>query len=124
MLAHQVMRVQREGDWILPQHCLEWMLPYFFIDGHHHYARYISWHLRDMQHIPLDAKQDLLGGSHVCCHTDEADVYQTDVYIKQGETSRGLEGTSTNPEQVAVFVLTLQFQWTKKAAKDGTIPIW
>ena len=30
-----------------------------------------------MQHIPLDAKQDLINGPHVCRHTDGADVRQT-----------------------------------------------
>ena len=53
MLAHQNMRAEREGDWILQQHCLKRMLPYFFVAGHHHYARYISWHLRAMQHPHL-----------------------------------------------------------------------
>ena len=42
MLAHQFMRAEREGDWILQQHCLKRMLPYFFVAGHHHYARATS----------------------------------------------------------------------------------
>ena len=62
MLAHQFMRIEREGDWIVQQHCLERMMPYVFVAGHHQYARYIRWQLRDMQHIPLDAKQGLLNG--------------------------------------------------------------
>ena len=67
------------------------MLPYFFVAGHHHHARYISWHLRDLQHIPLDAKQDLLNGSHVCRHTEGADVYQT------GGNKPGAEGHIDQP---------------------------
>ena len=107
MLANKFMRVEGEGDWILQQHCLERMLPNFFVAGHHHYARYISWHLRDMQHIPPDAKRDLLNGSHVCRHVDIAaavsgDQYGEQTYVTQGQTSRGLKGISTNPEQVAV----------------------
>ena len=94
MLAHHFMRVERECDWILQQNCLERMLPYYFEVGHHHYARYISWHLRDMQHIPLDAKQDLINGSHVCRHTEGAaavseDQYGEQTYIKQGEQAGG-----------------------------------
>ena len=71
MLAHQFTRSEREGDWLLQQHCLEMMIPYFFVSGHHNYARYISWHLRDMymQHLPHDAKKDLLDGAHVCRHS-------------------------------------------------------
>ena len=79
MLAHQFMRAEREGDWILQQHCLKRMLP-FFVAGHHHYARYISWHLRAIQHIPLEAKQDLLNGAHVCRHTEGAAAVSGDQY--------------------------------------------
>ena len=110
MLAHHFTRVEQEGDWILQQHCLERMLPYFFVAGHHHYARYISWHLRDMQHIPPDAKQDLLNGSHVCRHIDRAAAVSEDqygehtyVYITQGKQAGGLKGISTNHEQVAAW---------------------
>ena len=104
---HFFMRVEREGDWILQQHCLGRMLPNFFVTGHHHYARYIIWHLRDMQHIPPDANHDPLNGSHVCRHIDRAaavsgDQYGEQTYITQRRTSRGLKSTSTNPEQVAV----------------------
>ena len=45
-----------------------------------------------MQHIPPDAKQDLLNGSHVCRHIDRAAVASGDqygehmyVYITQGK---------------------------------------
>ncbi len=104
MLAHHFLRVEQEGDWILQQQCLERMLPYFFVAGHHHYARYIGWHLRDMQHIPTDAKHDLLNSSHVCRHIDRAAVVsgdqygeQTKAYITQGGKSRGTEGHIDQP---------------------------
>jgi len=72
MLAHQFLRAERTGDWLLQQHCLKMMLPYLFEAGHHNYARYNSWHLRDMQHLPHDAKKDLLDGAHVCRHSEGA----------------------------------------------------
>jgi len=83
------------------------MLPYFFAAGHHHYARWITWHLREMQHLPSVAKDDLLGGSHVCRHTDgepavSADMFGEQTYIRQGKGAGGMKGISTNPEQVAV----------------------
>lgn len=85
------------------------MLPYFFAAGHHHYARWITWHLRDMQHLPDTAKDDLLAGSHVCRHSDGAAAVSADMFgeqtcIKQGKGSGGMKGISTNPEQVAVWV--------------------
>ena len=83
MLAHHFTTVEQGGDWILKQHCLERMLPYFFVAGHHHYAPYISWHLRNMQHIPHDAKQDLLNGSHVYRHIDRVAAVSGDQYGEQ-----------------------------------------
>ena len=63
-----------------------------------------------MQHIPPDAKQDLLNGSHVCRHIDRAAVVfgdqygeHTYVYVTQGEQAGGLKGISTNHEQVAAW---------------------
>ena len=124
MLAHQFMRAEREGDWILQQHCLERMLPYFFVAGPHHCARYISWHLRAMQHIPLEAKQDILNGAHVCRHTEGAaavsgDQYGEQTYIKQGKQAGGLKGISTNPEQVADWIESIGVCSHLAMAMDG-----
>ena len=109
LIALRFWRAEREGDWLLQQHCLEEMLPYFFAAGHHHYARWITWHLRDMQHLPATAKDDLLAGSHVCRHSDGAAAVSADMFgeqtcIKQGKGVGGMEGISTNPEQVAVWI--------------------
>jgi len=79
------------------------MLPYFFAAGHHHYARWITWHLREMQHLPSVAKDDLLAGSHVCRHSDgapavNADMFGVQAYIRQRKGAEGMKGISTNPE--------------------------
>ena len=100
MLAHYFVRVKREGDWILQQPCLERMLPYFFVAGHHHYARYISWHLRDMQHIPLDASlmvHTLPSHRQSCCGVWGSVPYGEQTHITQGKTSRGTEGHIDQP---------------------------
>ena len=57
-------------------------MPYLFVAGLHH-ARYISWHLRDMQDIQHDAKEDLLNLVHVCCHTEGAAALAGDQYGEQ-----------------------------------------
>ncbi|KAK2159105.1 hypothetical protein NP493_1749g00012 [Ridgeia piscesae] len=54
------LRGERNGDSLLQQHCLKAMLPYFFAAGHHNYARYLSWYVRQMEHLPQRAKEDLL----------------------------------------------------------------
>ena len=77
-----------------------------------------------MQHIPLEAKQDLLNGAHVCRHTEGAaavsgDQYGEQTYIKQGKQAGGLKGISTNPEQVAVWIESISVCSHLAMAMDG-----
>ena len=65
------------------------MLPYLFAAAHQNYSTWITQHLRDMQHLPATAKDDLLAGSHVCYHSDGAAAVSGDMFgeqtcIKQG----------------------------------------
>lgn len=84
------------------------MLPYFFSAGHIHYARYISWHLLDMQSIPNDVKKDFLNGAHVCRHNSgswnavSSDQFGEQTAIKKGKG--GLKGMALSPNQVAVGI--------------------
>ena len=60
LLVHQLLRAEREADFMLQQLTLERMLPYFFAAGHHHYARYITHHLLEMRYLlPPEAKSEL-----------------------------------------------------------------
>ena len=69
LIAHQFERAERDCDYLLQQHCYQQMLPYFFATGHWPYAKYVTWHVMEMQHmLPDDAKMDLLAGAHVCGH--------------------------------------------------------
>jgi len=61
-----------------------------------------------MQHLPYDAKKDLLDGAHVCRHSEGAaavsgDQFREQTYPKQGKQAGGMTGISTNPEQVAIL---------------------
>ena len=80
-----------------------------FAAGHHNYARYISWYVRQMQYLPHAAKLDLLKGAHVCRHPNggtavPADQFGEQTYIKRGKGAGGMKGISTITEQVAVWV--------------------
>lgn len=108
-IALNFVRAERQGDFLLQQHCLRQMIPYFFAAGHHNYGRYITWYLRMVQNLPHDAKEDLLAGAHVCRHSDggtavPADQFGEQTYIKQGKGQGGLKGISTNEVQVAVWI--------------------
>ena len=52
LLALMFLRREWDGDFLLQQHCLKEMLPYFFAAGHQNYARYQSWYVRQMEHLP------------------------------------------------------------------------
>ena len=78
LLSLMFLRGEWNGDFLLQQHCLKAMLSYFFAAGHHNYARYMSWYVQQMEHLPHPAKEDPLVGAHVCRHSDggNADIYQ------------------------------------------------
>ena len=66
----------------------------FFAAGHYNYVRYLSWYVRQMEHLPHRAKEDLLAGAHVCRHSDggtamPADQFGEQTYIKRGKGSGG-----------------------------------
>ena len=109
LLALMFLRGERNGDFLLQQYSLKSMLPYFFAAGHHNYARYLSWYVRQMEHLPQHAKEDLLAGAHVCRHSNggtavPADQFGEQTYIRRGKGAGGMKGISTSAEQVAVWV--------------------
>ena len=65
--------------------------------------------MRQMEHLPRRAKEDLLAGAHVCRHSDggmavPADQFGEQTYIKRGKGAGGMKGISTSVEQVDVWV--------------------
>ena len=61
LIAHQFERAERDCYYPLQQDCCQQMLPYFFAAGYWQYAKYITWHVIEMQHMLRDdAKMDLL----------------------------------------------------------------
>ena len=66
LLAHQLIRSEREGDWLLQQLCVKRLLPYFFIAGHYNYGRYLSSLCLEMSVLlPAEVKYDLLSSAFV-----------------------------------------------------------
>ena len=109
LIALMFLRGERNGDFLLQQHCLNAMLPYFFAAGQNNYARYLSWYVRQMDNLPQHAKEDLLASAHVCRHSDgrtavPADQFGEHTYIKRGKGAGGMKGISTSAEQVVVWV--------------------
>ena len=49
------IQAEREGDWLLHLSFVSTMLLYFFVAGHHNYARYATYNLNDMK-LPIVAK--------------------------------------------------------------------
>ena len=102
LLIHQLLRSEREVDWLFQQLCIRHLLPYFFIAGHHNYAIYLSWHCLEMAILlPAVAKDDLLSGAFVCRHMAcswnavSADQFGEQTAIKIGKG--GLKGITLSP---------------------------
>ena len=113
IIAHLFIRAQREGNWLLRMHCLKRMLGYFFAAGHWQYARYISWHMVEMDFaLPASVKADFLNGSHVCRHSRGSwnavplDQYGEQTYIRYGKSKGGLVGLTLSPNQVHEWVMS------------------
>ena len=71
-IIHLFLRAEREGDWLLHVYSLKRMVPYFFAAGHWNYARYISWHIVEMESsLPEEMLAAFLRGEHVCRHHSE-----------------------------------------------------
>ena len=109
LLAHQLIRSEREGDWLLQHLCIKRLLPYFFIAGHHNYARYLSWHCLELSVLlPAEAKDDLLSGALVCRHKAgswnalSADQFEEQTAIKIGKG--GPKGITLYSTQVAKWI--------------------
>ena len=110
LLALQLLRAQRDGDFLPQQVSLEAMMPTSLRPGTYvNYGRYMTWYLRNIESLPTAAKNDLMKGAYVCRHTDggtavPADPFGEQTYIRRGKDAGVLRGISTNEEQVAVWV--------------------
>ncbi len=89
------------------------MLPYFYISGHHNYAKYITCSL--IEDIPKEAEIPLFEGAHVARHGDgrwngvSCDQFGEQTYICVGKSKGGLVGISLSAEQVSGWVLSYPY---------------
>ncbi len=126
LIMHMFVRAEREGNWSLHIHAMERMVPYFFAAGHWNYARFITWHLIDMQHdLPEEIRESYEHGEHVCRHKDGffnavwADQFGEQTYIRYGKAKGGLVGMTLNADQVANWVLCNHICTTLSLAMDN-----
>ena len=110
LLALQLLRAQRDGDFLHQQVILEAMMPTSLRPGT--WTTPGTWHgidLSNIENLPTTAKNDLVKGAHICRHTDGGTAVPVEQFGEQTYTRRGkgagvLRGISTNVEQVAVWV--------------------
>ncbi|KAG0727208.1 hypothetical protein GWK47_035119 [Chionoecetes opilio] len=89
------------------------MLCYFWAAGHWQYAKYITWHLIEIESLlNEEAKRMFLMGDHVCRHKDGTwngvfgDQFGEQTYIRYGKAKGGLVGLTLSQDQVAGWVLS------------------
>jgi hypothetical protein len=113
IILHLYIRAERERNWHLHLYCLKRMICYFFSAGHWHYARYILWHVLEMETLlPTDAQYMFTSGNHVCRHKSGAwnavfsDQFGEQAYMRYGKAKGGLVGMTLSPDQIAGWVLS------------------
>jgi hypothetical protein len=57
ILFLQFMRSQREGDFIMYLESLHRIVPWMFVMDHFHYARWMSVHINDLEHLQSDCPE-------------------------------------------------------------------
>ena len=82
-LAIELVRAERDTDWLLQQDCLWRMLPLLFAAGHLWYVRFTIAFLLEMQTLPAAAKSDIMSGAHVCRHSDGCEFVSADQFGEQ-----------------------------------------
>ena len=95
----------REGDFCLQQLTLERMLPYVFVAGHDHYARYMTQHLLEMQYLlPQTARSELMAGAFVCRHQEGSwNGVSSDQFGEQTAIRIG-KGMTLSPDMVTEWI--------------------
>lgn len=122
VIAHLFIRAEREGNWLLHQHCIQRMIPYMMAAGHWNYARYLSWYVQ--REVDEEAELPFQLGEHVCRHRDgvwngvSTDMFGEQTYIRKGKAKGGLVGISTSEEQVAGWVLSYHICQMVSTAMD------
>jgi hypothetical protein len=113
IIAHLFLRAERTGDWRLHLYCIKRMICYLWAAGHWFYAKYLLWHLIEMEHLlDEEAESMFLSGDHVCRHTDGSwnsvfsDQFGEQTYIRYGKSKGGLVGLTLSQDQVAGWVLS------------------
>jgi hypothetical protein len=107
------VRAEREGDWALHLHAVSEMIPYFFAAGHHHYARYDLYYLRDMERLPNEVQVRFEKGEHVLRHQDGlwngiwSDMFIETTFMRYGKGPGGLIGVTLNPRSIKKWANSL-----------------
>ena len=109
----EFIRAEWEGDWALHLLAVKQMLPYFFVAGHVHYARYGMIYLRSMEKLDGDVLDTFLKGQHVQCHRDGiwnglwSDMMIESMFMRFGHGPGGITGVTLNQPAVRCWALSL-----------------
>ena len=82
------------------------MLPYFYAAGHHNYARYGSYYLRNKEKIPPQVLEKFMDGEHAMRHQEGysdgiwSDMYIETTLMRYGKGPGGIVGVTLKPSVV------------------------
>ena len=99
-------RADREGEWLLHLKSVKEMLSYFYAAGHHNYARYGSYYLRNIETLPCEVLEKFMKGEHVIRHQEGywngiwSDMFIETTFMRYGKGPGGIVGVTLQPKVV------------------------
>ena len=112
-IAMRYVRAERECEYLLHLSAAKEMIPYFFAGGHHHYARWGTQYVNQLEGLDGEVKQKFLKGEHTVRHnsglwnTVWTDMMIETTLMKTGKSPGGLKGVTLKPEVVKKWAFSL-----------------
>ena len=116
------VRAEREGEWLLHLTSVKEMLLYFYAVGHHNYARYGSYYLRNMETLPCEVLEKFMKGKHLMRHQEGywngiwPDMFIEITFMRYGKGPGEIVGVPLQPNVVKKWTNSLHI--TTQILKD------
>ena len=113
LLMLTFIRAEQEGEWVLHLWAVNEMIPYFFVAGQIHYARYGLIYLRSMQKLHGETLERFLKGEHFQRHRQGlwngiwTDKFIESTFMRYGHGPGRLIGLTQNEKAVHIWAMSL-----------------
>jgi len=109
LLIMRYYRASHEGDALLHLSAAKEMLPYMFAAGHQNYARYGTYYVHSIGHLPPEMHVRFMKGEQTLHHKSGiwngiwSDQFIESTYMRYGHGPSGIIGTTMNQETMKTW---------------------